>query len=381
VVVNLVDLFDLRKRLIDISAMDENGPAEAPLVESTPLPWGMPQGASGQNKEIHLRFGGSSNLDRVLTVAMPLSLPELQHTAAQNFGHSGCLRLYHHGIHLLYHPTQMSQLKDGDYVIVRRSEHNGTGVATPRMLSTHQADFTKHPICRPASVAGGDHESILTERTKGERMNTMSRYATDYVKHPITPVLPYRPPNALHLHDDKLGTTTYLREYTWREGSKNKKSVDDQAVRQSSLSLAAQQAPFEGNSSYKIDYPRRPAPVPAQDIALPPHSLKAPPTPFSAETTYGNDFKKLQVRRPRTFKPKGQDRESTPFSGTSEYRREYFEKEITDRGMLLHLATEAFDGQAAEELRLASARAAREGVFVEIELPAQAQLMRPHTAA
>merc|ERR1712159_561036 len=59
----------------------------------------------------------------------------------------------------------------------------------------------------------GDHVSNLTERTKNTPLDGMSRYALDYVKHPYAKPDPYQPPNALDLHDEPLGKTTYRREY------------------------------------------------------------------------------------------------------------------------------------------------------------------------
>merc|ERR1711959_785845 len=77
---------------------------------------------SETRKTIMLTLGGSSKLERVVPVPMPKSLPELQHAAAQNFGHSGCRRLYHHGHKLLYHPAQMNEVQDQDIIVIRKSE-------------------------------------------------------------------------------------------------------------------------------------------------------------------------------------------------------------------------------------------------------------------
>merc|ERR1712072_873775 len=89
-------------------------------------------------QQIQLKLGdGAGPLEAAVTVVMPRSLPELQHVAAQQFGHHGCLRLFFKGTSLLYHPSQMKMLKDGDVVVVRRSMHRVDG-GTGKDISTHQ---------------------------------------------------------------------------------------------------------------------------------------------------------------------------------------------------------------------------------------------------
>lgn len=322
-------------------------------------------------KQVLLKFGGSGLLDKVVMVSWPLSLPELQHTAAQNFGHSGCLRLYHQGSVLLYHPMQLTQVQDGDIIIVRKSDsHRPSTSGTPRMQSTHQADFIKHSMDKYKGHVGADYESCLTERTKGAVLDGMSRYATDYVKHPILPCQPYQPPAALHLINAKLDTSTYKREFPWREGGARAKGVDDKAVRESSLSMASQMEKFAGDSSYSIDYPKRPYTSPRATM-VPTVSVKPPPTKFSPDTTYSNDFKKLAVNRHRGVKPSdtsGMDPQ--PFHGTSEYRREYLERGQSGRSpMCIQLAEEAFDGQCSQGLSQAAEAALKDGLTVDLQLP------------
>lgn len=326
-----------------------------------------------------LKFGGSSRMDRVITVGMPKSLPELQHTAAQNFGHSGCLRLYHQGTSLIYNAAQMNQIQDGDIIIVRKSEVNrpATTAGTPRMMSTHQADFTKHPYARPVTRDGCDRESVLTDLAKGVPLDGMSRYALDYIKHPINPPVPYKPPSALESQRaEPLGTTTYKREFPWREGSKRSAAVDDKALRESSLSSQSVGEKFRGASSYSIDYPRLEGMQARAELARLPAELRASSlsmgeSGFSSETTYGKDFQKLGNGRQRSAKPKGDvARFGEPFLGTSEYRREYHELPLDpDRNMCVQLASEAFEGQCADELRMATAEALEAGFVVELELP------------
>lgn len=331
--------------------------------------------------ELKLQFGGSANVDRVVTVAMPRSLPELQHTAAQNFGHSGCLRLYHKGTSLLYHPSQMRHLQDGDTIIVRKSDSHrpSTSGDTPRMQSTQQADFQKYPATRPRDGRANDYASILSDQMKGGPLKGMSRYAIDYVKHPMSAREAFKPPSALELHDDPLGTTTYKKEFLWRECNRPKTSANDQAVRESSLSQQDAGARFDGDSSYRMDYKRNQ--VQRRDMeqavvmsrALRASSLFCDYKDFSGSTTYSADFTKLPAGRQRSLKPKENERAFEPFDGTSEYRRTYHEQAVREaRPASVHLTSEKFDGVTSEVLCDAAEAAAREGRTVEWEVPVTA---------
>lgn len=331
--------------------------------------------------ELKLQFGDS--LGKWITVPMPRSLPELQHTAAQNFGHSGCIRLYHQGTSLLYHPSQMRHLKDGDMIIVRKSDSHrpSTSGDTPRMLSTHQADFQKYPLERPRNGKGNDYASILSEQMKGGPLKGMSRYAIDYVKHPMSAREAFKPPSALELHDDPLGSTTYKTEFPWRECSRHKSSIDDKAVRESALSQQDAGQRFDGDSSYNIDYKRNK--VQKRDMeqavvmsrALRASSLFCDYKEFSGSTTYSADFTKLNAGRQRNLKPKENERAFEPFDGSSEYRREYHEQAVRQgRPTSVHLASEVFDGVASKELCAAAETAAREGRTMEFEVPVTSDL-------
>lgn len=352
------------------------------MVEEVPSEIGGP-------KQIKLRFGGTATLDRVVDIGMPKSLPELQHLAAQNFGHSGCLRLFHHGTTLLYHPAQMSQIQDGDYIIVRKSESMAlpSRASTPR--STHQADFHKRPFQKPRGPACTDEESTLTELSRVPFDGT-SRYTQDFTRHPIEEVVPYKPPSAIHLTNALTGTTTYSREFPWRESSSTRRAlVDDRDLRKSSLSEAAHSARFHGTSSYTIDYPRHePAYVQGLANSAIVDSLKGPPSSFNAVSTYATDFKHLGRGRQRSAKPKPAYETSTdPFNGTSEYRREYHELSMNSaRNMFVKLASEQLRSKDGDDMIASAKAAATEGESVEFEVPPAANLKqiygrRPQTAA
>lgn len=328
-----------------------------------------------------LTLGGSGKLDRMVSVPMPKSLPELQHAAAQNFGHSGCLRLYHHGHTLLYHPAQMTKVQDQDIIVIRKSEiHKQAAAAgTPRSLSTHQADFTKHTYKRPKPLAHLDHESTLTNGTKGVPFDSMSRYASDYVQHPYAKPEPYQPPNAIELHTESLGKTTYSQEFTWRHNARARACRDDKALRESSLSEASKGHPLKGDSSYRLDYPPRPY-VHPNELAMSPQALRQSSvgpavSVFDSTSTYNADFQRLGPGKQRSCKPKGDFRTmNEPFEGTSEYRREYDEKHEKNRSAWVQLAREAFEGQTAEEIRRLAEEAASRGELVDFELPIAAEV-------
>jgi len=326
--------------------------------------------------------GSISGMDLCVTVPMPRSLPELQHAAAQNFGHSGCLRLFLHGKTLLYHPAQMNQILDQDIIIVRKTDIHRpvTTPGTPRAISTHQADFTKPAYRRPTTAAGADNESCLTERSRGVPMEGMSRYAMDYVKHPYAAPTPFKPPNAFEMHDEPTGTTTYSREFPWREAAVQKACTNDRALRESSLSAETMGKPLDGTSSYRIDYPRRPYERP-EELAMDPLGLRkssvGPPegTPFAAVSTYNCDFKKLGIGKQKSCRPKNTNTYmNEPFQGTSEYRREYLERSINDRSMMVQLAQEAFEGLAATALRKMADEAVRTGKIPQPEVPLQSEV-------
>merc|ERR1719375_396551 len=94
-------------------------------------------------------------------------------------------------------------------------------------------------------------------------------------------------------------------------------------------------------------------------------------TTFSAVSTYASDFKKLGPGRQRIMRPRGDGRTNEPFTGTSEYRREYHELQLEDRTEIIHLATETLAGQATAELREADEEAGRAGELLEFEVPAE----------
>jgi len=288
-----------------------------------------------------LRFVDSSKSTQEVPVTMPRSLPELLHTAAQMFGHGGALRLYHRGSTLLYHASQMSQLRDGDLVVVRRtaSYRPVTPAITPRVLSTHQADFQKRSFQAPALSAAPDYESTLTDdmrKLRGVPIEGMSRYASDFVIHPISARQPTLKQTATLGFDDKspMATSSYGREFFWQEPPH---TIAAQAKKESSnILLASPTSRFDGRSSYTSDFTRS-EPVSPRELIQPVQLAKLPEIAFAAVSTYGCDFKmtgsskQLLSGRQPSARPKRAEMPNQPFVGTSEYRGEFHEEAIADR--------------------------------------------------
>lgn len=307
-------------------------------------------------------LSNGSPLDRLVTVAMPGSLPELQHLAAQYFGHSGCLRLYRNGLHLLYHPTQMKHLADGDVVVVRRSEHRPM-TSGQKDASTHQSDFVWHRPKTSARGCGNDWISTLSETTHGRPLDGKSRYAEDYVEHPLSREAPFQPPAALHLHDDKTGTTSYAEHFPWR----NNKTPRRKTGNDYNTSLATD-ARFDGATSYNLDYKKPPLEYSGAARALGSDYLSSlsedqQRAPFDGCSTYYADYKKFDKGRQLTFKPRGQELRKEPFLGSSEYRRQYLGPSKSTNKDNIFIGREKIDSQGSvtgQPLREHAAQVARE---------------------
>lgn len=274
---------------------------------------------------------------REISVPMPRSWAELQHTAAQQFGHGGCLRLYHQGTSLLYHPMQLKQLQDGDCIAVHRCESHRpiTPADSPKVLTTtFQSSYQKHVTQRPKLGVGADYQSCLTDRMKGS-MQGMSRYAADFVKHPLSPRVAFKPPSAIEMHNEPMGTTSYSREYTFHKDAIDAAHADHTAVRASSLLLASPQGAFEGCSNYTDNFKWHANSQREAAMTDSTSSVQPPPSVFSGMTTYNSNFQNCSgVERQRICKPLGKavfESSEAPFDGTSEYRNQYHERPLTWR--------------------------------------------------
>lgn len=294
-------------------------------------------------------LSNGSPLDRLVTVPMPRSLPELQHLAAQHFGHSGCLRLYRNGLHLLYHPMQVKHLSDGDVVIVRRFEHRPVENAGDTEKSTQQSDFVWHRPKTSRRGSGKDWVSSLS--TNGDHpLDGKSRYAEDYVEHPLSQMAPYQPPAAMSLPVAKIGTTSYSEHFPWRDSKTPRRPLGSDYI--TSLSADAKGCPFDGATSYLMDYKKPPLEHIGAARALGSDYLSTlsedqQRAPFDGCSTYYDDYKKFDKGRQSAFRPRGQILQKEPFKGTSEYRREYLGPSKLNNKDNLFIGREKMDSQGS----------------------------------
>mmetsp|Transcript_53524 Transcript_53524/g.98995 ORF Transcript_53524/g.98995 Transcript_53524/m.98995 type:complete len:294 (-) Transcript_53524:100-981(-) len=242
-----------------------------------------------------------------ITVQRPRTLQELQSYAQKHFGHKGKkLGLWHQGRQAIQHQRHVDPVKHEDVVVVTWSGEKDLY----NHLTTHQADFVRHPLNRPRAQSG--------PRTPGPTIpfEGQSSYAYDFVKHPLSKTDPvaargtsWRPTDA------PTGTTTYSNHYV-RHPLKGPEPPMVVAARQT--------LPFEGKSSYAQDFVKHPI-KPA--VVHRPEERMAPPGTFDAITTYASAYVG-HMPRPRTPREGRSAPTSLPFHGNSEYKQEYIKKDI-----------------------------------------------------
>jgi len=298
----------------------------------------------------YITLEGSSPLDRLVKVPIPRSLPELQHTAAQHFGHGGVMRLFLNNKVLLYHPITMGQIKDGDVICVRWSEARRVtqGAITPR--SVHQSDFVAHEIKAPTQAAGNDWDTALGDAVREKPFDGLSRYAQDYVEHPYAAPTPFVPPSSIALrHDDPTGTSCYSEQFKWRDA----KMPFRPSMANYESSLGSKGAPLQGSTMYTTDF-IKPARAKMDAARLTSSDYESTLSddqrrhPFKGESTYGSDFKKFSQKVQPILRPVVAQELLTnePFSGKSEYRRKYVEFSVPETtGDRIFLAREKLDSR------------------------------------
>lgn len=269
-----------------------------------------------------------------MPVPMPRTYEELQHIASQLFGHDGCMRLYHQGSSLIYHPTQLSKVCDGDFVLVSRIDHRPhTPQDSPKVFaSTFQSSFRRHP-CQPQKRGVGfDQDSCLADRMKIGTMQSMSRYAADFIQHPASPRQPFKPPSALRLSDEPTGVSTYSREFHLPPHANDKPCVDRMQLQQTSILMASPRCKIETGTLYSASFKRSPM---SPREAIPPvysaTSVKPFPSAFDPYTTYRSTFQVCNSPRQKSMRPA--QGSNVPMDcqvpiGTSEYRQEFQEQNL-----------------------------------------------------
>jgi len=263
-----------------------------------------------------------------VTVSLPRTLQELKGHAQKNFstkrGSSKPLRMFHHGKVVITHPNHMSNLKDGDVVVLTANpDEQG-----PPPLSTHQAHYVPHPLQakKPPADQDGPKDSVPFEGR--------SSYNVDYIPHPLEARDSAKPPKNVWEPGRtgvKTGKSTYASEYPWHAVKPPDKT--------SKHAPPGKAVPFEGLSSYQQDYVKHPT-RPRSAAGRP--KPQAPTSgPFEGCTTYTTDYKKFQVPQTRPIRNGGSNlhSEPKPFEGSSEYRREYL-KHPLNGPEILHLEPE-----------------------------------------
>lgn len=272
-----------------------------------------------------------------VTVPLPTNINDLETCARKTFGGGpASIKMFHEGPEgetQLENQSQFKNVGDGDVVVVRREllESAAKWIA----MTTHQADFVKHPI---------DPRKLERHATRQSDMDPpkftgRSCYAGDYVKHalessdrPRQPIAAWEPtPRAMS------GKSTYNEHYP-SHPTQPKVSARPSATAPSNWASAP---PFQGNSSYKMDYVKHSAcPNSARGPSRRERTEAGSSAPFDSSTTYGAYFKKpVGAKRERFVRPAAERGLSLPFKGSSEYRHEYMRRE-RQRQAVLHLEPE-----------------------------------------
>merc|ERR1719502_651188 len=120
-----------------------------------------------------------------------------------------------------------------------------------------------------------------------------SCYTGDYVEHPIeSPEKTKRPAKAAAWEPNNVPMTarsTYTENYPWHDAQPKQKNT-----RPAAATHTTDSPPFQGTSSYKIDYIKHEAqrPKSAMGQRRKERSMPSENVPFNGTTTYVSDYKK-----------------------------------------------------------------------------------------
>lgn len=321
-----------------MGAAAAEGPAAAPAAPPT-VSFTLAPGAAGAGG-----FVGAT--PRQKTVVIPRSLPELKQTASLHFDPSNRnarLRMFHKGREM-HHPMAIADLKDGDEVVIKMDRPNGLQQAGDRVLTTHQADYIKHPARPRTPPAMTDDTSALSAERK--KLDGQSSYTSDYPRHPSAVRPPSTsPPAPFSMHfmqnaAEPVRHSSYATHFPWHNTQPRPSAGDDTA---SVLTDAMRGQPFSARSSYADDYRKREA------QGMPPRALgndtastltdQVARQAFSGQSQYNVDFVKhsSDCRQPSARPDRGSSW-GQPFAGDSEYRRQY--KATLEKPSLVNLRME-----------------------------------------
>mmetsp|Transcript_107011 Transcript_107011/g.209783 ORF Transcript_107011/g.209783 Transcript_107011/m.209783 type:complete len:320 (-) Transcript_107011:115-1074(-) len=238
-----------------------------------------------------------------VSVPLPQSLAQLQAYAERHFGnHAG---LYHHGKYKVHKGHHVDAIVHNDVIVVKRK----VGNRGPPAITTHQADYIKHPLKGHGPVGPRREGPMSSGKFEGK-----SAYHMDYVPHPLEANRGFKPESTWKQSLEPTGQSSYRTHFTPHplERSLALKPADQD--QRPSL-------PFEGVSSYLNDYirhnvrPSTAAKVQQRDFV---------PGTFEGASTYNADFVKHPFDRSKPHHRHDAIRpEARPFDGTTEYNREY----------------------------------------------------------
>jgi len=268
------------------------------------------------------RLKGDSS--KRITVALPQRLTALARSANGAFGGGrGGWKLYHQGENLLQDQKQFENVRDRDVVVVKRDSRDISG-PTFQGTTTHQIDFVKHPLEKRRPPEAPPRSNYQSPTFQGR-----SCYAGDFVEHPLQTQKKEPPPVWQPGTVPMTARSTYNDNYPWH-ALQPKKPIEK------ATGPGCIPPPFQGQSSYKIDYIKHNTARPKSAVE-PRRNVETTTVPFSGATTYAVDYKKHATERRRAETPKRVERsEAPPFRGNSEYTTQYLPKE-KPRTLLVHL--------------------------------------------
>lgn len=273
-----------------------------------------------------------------VTVPLPQNTNDLEKLAKDRFGKGPYkVTCYHNGEKLLDDPRQWKDIHEQDVVIVRR-ESTDSG---PKMnaTTTMQSAYVKHPIERaqPRPATPPSKYGLKSPTFQGR-----STYVGDYIEHPMeSPGRSKKPEPAWEATNIPMTSrSTYTENFPWHKSPPKKRSSGPKQ----SDGAGRAPPPFNGQSSYKMDYVKhaneRPKSAQGQRRGDP--RVEQIVVPFNGSTTYNQDYKKHAHEQTERVGPstwKQDPAPSPPFRGNSEYQNQYIKKQ-RERDALVHLEPE-----------------------------------------
>lgn len=280
---------------------------------------------------------------RSCPVELPQSVNELEHAAAQVFGHSGNFRLHHNG-RPIYHVSQLARVNHDDVVYVKPDHERAARVPEPPIRSTQQADFMKHPFEAPRAPIGEDDDSIITDQMMGQKFEGESRYVSDFVRFPGSrPARTTKPPPGAPTALKALVEEPMVREATsygthFQSPGTQRMRKPKGSDEESCLTAQSKNHAFEGSTAYSEAFVRQPR-QPQLSARGQRSSVLASygAQTFQDCTTYGSHFRhENPPGRLASMRPKAERPGDRPFQGSTEYREKFLEKK-NDEKTRVHL--------------------------------------------